>query len=148
MKYSTEILIRLPRNSVAELFQNTGLLQEWQPGLKSYRLLDGVKGEIGAHSLLIYESRKGDLEMTETITGKRFPEFIQMVYRSHGVYNRVDNRFSAQGVDTTLWKSDNYFRFRGFMMLMAPFMKQAYIHHTLLIMDRFKLFAEKNQNNF
>jgi hypothetical protein len=146
MKYSTEILIRLPRNKVIELFQNTDHLQKWQPGLKGFEPVDGTPGEEGAQSKLVYASRKGDLIMTETIIKKQLPESIDMVYRSQGVYNRVENRFTEQESGVTLWQSENYFRFRGIMMMMAPFLKRAFIHNTLLNMDRFKLFVE-NKNN-
>lgn len=146
MRYSTEILIRFPRKKVIELFQSTDHLQKWQPGLKSFESLDGTPGEEGAHSKLIYESRKGDLVMTGTIIKKQLPESIDMVYRSKGVYNRVENRFTEEETGATLWRSENYFRFRGVMMMMAPFLKRAFIHNTLLNMDRFKLFVE-NKND-
>jgi len=145
MRYSTEILIRLPRKKVFELFQNTDLLQKWQPGLKSFEPVDGSPGDEGSHSKLVYESRKGDLVMTETILKKHPPESIDMLYRSQGVYNRVENRFTEEEHGATLWHAENYYRFRGIMMMMAPFLKRAFIHNTLLNMDRFKLFVE-NEN--
>jgi hypothetical protein len=70
------------------------------------------------------------------------PESIDMVYRSQGVYNRVENRFTEQESGSTVWQSENYFRFHGIMMMMAPFLKRAFIHNTMLNMDRFKLFVE------
>jgi len=146
MKYSTEILIRLPRKKVIEIFQNTEYLQKWQPGLKSFESLDGSPGDEGSHSKLVYESRKGDLIMTETIVKKQLPESIDIVYRSQGVYNRVENRFTEQESGSTLWQSENYFRFRGIMMMMAPFLMRAFIHNTMLNMDRFKIFVE-NMNH-
>jgi hypothetical protein len=146
MRYSTEILIRQPRNKVIELFQDLNSLQKWQPGLKSFEPLDRIPGEEGARVKLIYESRKGDLVMTETITSKQLPEYIHMTYRSRGVYNEVKKRFTEPEPGVTLWRSENYFRFRGVMMVMIPFMKQAFIHNTLLNMDRFKLFAENILN--
>ena len=108
--------------------------------------MDGSPGEKGAHSKLVYEGRKGDLVMTETIVKKQLPHSIDMIYRSQGVYNRVENRFTEQDSGTTLWQSENCFRFRGIMMIMAPFLKRAFIHNTLLNMDRFKLFVE-NENS-
>lgn len=146
MKYSTEILIRLPRKKVIELFQNPDHLQKWQQGLKSIEPVDGTPGDEGSHSKLVYEGRKGDLVMTETIIKRELPGSIDMVYRSQGVYNRIENRFTEQESDVTMWRSENYFRFRGIMMIMAPFLKRAFMHNTLLNMDRFKLFAE-NEND-
>ena len=142
MKYSAEVRINLPRDKVVELFGNTARLHEWQPGLRSHTHLQGKAGEEGARSELVYVSRKGNLVMTETIVLKRLPEQYHMQYRSRGVYNEVENWFLEELPGSTLWRTKNTFRFKGMMMLMAPFMKQAFIHNTILNMDRFKLFAE------
>ena len=147
MKYSTEILINLPRTTVIDLFDSTENLQQWQPGLKIFTHLEGEEREEGTRSELIYEGRKGDLVMTEIITTKRLPEQIHMTYRSRGLYNEVENWFTEKEPGITLWRTENFFRFRGVMMLMVPFMKQAFIHNTILNMDRFKLFAENRENN-
>ena len=146
MKYTTDILINLPRETVIELFDNPENLHKWQPGLKSFTHLEGKAGEVGARSELIYESRKGDLVMTETILARQLPEHFQMAYKSRGVYNVVENWFTEKEPGLTLWRTVNFFRFSGLMMLMVPFMKQAFIHNTMLNMDRFKLFAENPDN--
>jgi hypothetical protein len=145
MKYTCEILIHLALQEVIELFDSPENLQKWQPGLKSLTHLEGEPGEEGARSELVYESRKGDLVMTETIGKKQLPEQFHMHYRSHGVYNEVENWFVEKEPGLTRWRTVNYFRFRGFMMLMAPFMKQAFIQNTMLNMDRFKVFAESRE---
>jgi len=146
MKYDTEILINLPREKVLELFLNTDHLKQWQPGLLSYTHLDGDPGEEGSRSKQVFEGRKGELVITETITSKQLPERIHMSYRSRGVDNEVKNLFTEQEAGKTLWQIENDFRFRGIMMLMIPFMKNAFIHNTMLNMDRFKLFAEYGEN--
>jgi len=149
MKYTCEILIHLALQEAVELFDSLENLHKWQPGLKSLTHLEGEPGEEGARSELVYESRKGDLVMTETIRKKQLPEQFHMHYISHGVYNEVENWFMEKEPGMTQWRTVNYFRFRGFMMLMAPFMKQAFIHNTMLNMDRFKVFAEsRGKTNF
>ena len=142
MKYTTEILIHLPRQTVVELFVQSDSLSEWQPGLKSFTHLEGNPGEEGARAELVYEGRKGDLVMTETIINKQLPEQLHMIYRSRGVYNEVNNWFTEEEPGRTLWRMENMFRFRGIMRLLAPLMKQAFIQNTMLTMDRFKIFAE------
>lgn len=142
MKYTAEIRIRVPRSKVLELFCNADYLYHWQPGLKSLTHLEGDAGEEGARSELVYEGRKGDLLILETITFKRLPEQIHFYNRSKGVINQVENRFWEEEAGTTRWRTVNSFRFKGMMALVAPFMKRAFIHNTLLNMDRFKLFAE------
>ena len=142
MKYTAEIRINLPRSKVLELFDNTEYLYMWQPGLRSFTHLAGEPGEEGARSELVYDGRKGDLVITETISFKRLPEQFHMNYTSRGVYNEVENWFTELEPGLSLWRTVNTFRFKGIMLLMAPFMKQAFIHNTMLNMDRFKLFAE------
>lgn len=146
MKYTAEIRISLPRSKVLELFDSTENLYKWQPGLRSFTHLDGEAGEEGARSELVYESRKGDLVITETIVFKKLPEQFHMHYSSRGVNNEVKNWFSVEEAGVCLWRTENTYRFKGFMMLMAPFMKQAFIHNTMLNMDRFKMFAENPEN--
>ena len=146
MKYTTEILINLPRSRVVELFDSNENLKHWQPGLKSFTHLEGEPGEVGARSELVYEGRKSDLVMTETIRTKLLPEQFHMSYKARGVYNEVENWFIEKEPGLTLWRTENFFRFGGIMMLMAPFMKQAFIHNSMLHMDRFKLFAENPEN--
>ena len=52
MKYSTQIVIRLPRQKGVELFVQRDNQYLWQPGLKSITLLEGSPGEEGARSEL------------------------------------------------------------------------------------------------
>lgn len=146
MRYTSEILINLPRSRVIELFDSTDNLSRWQPGLKSLTLLEGKSGEVDARSELVYDGRKGDLVMTETIRTKQLPEQYHMSYKSRGVYNEVENWFTEKEPGLTHWRTENYFRFGGVMMLMVPFMKNAFIHNTMLNMDRFKLFVENPEN--
>jgi len=142
MRYTTEVSINLPRSKVIEFFDNTENLYKWQPGLKNFEHISGQPGQEGASSKLVYEGRKGDLVMTETITKRKFPEEFNGVYEARGVYNEIYNYFEKVGDNETLWRTESVFRFRGLMALMAPFMKSAFTNNTLLNMERFKIFAE------
>ena len=144
MKYTTEVTINLPRTRGMELFDNTENNYKWQEGLKSFELLSGQQGQEGARSKLIYDGRKGDLEMTETITRRNLPDAFHGVYESRGVTNEVYNYFTEPETNKTIWRSVNIFKFRSLMALMAPFMKSAFTNNTLLNMERFKSFAEKS----
>lgn len=147
MKYTTEIKIQLPRDQVIELFDNTYNLYQWQPGLKNIEHVSGNPGKEGARSRMVYEGRKGDLVMTETITKRNLPDEFHTSYKARGVVNEVYNYFSEPEPGHTLWKMENMFRFRGALAVMIPFMKKAFIQNTNLSMERFKSFAEgKNEN--
>jgi hypothetical protein len=142
MTYTSEIIIHLPRLKVIELFDSTENLHKWQLGLKSFEAISGEPGQEGSSSRMVYEGRKGDLEMTEVITRRSFPEEFHCTYKSRGVYNEMYNYFEEDG-DKTLWRTVSVFKFGGLMAFMAPFMKAAFIKNTLLNMERFKEFAEK-----
>jgi hypothetical protein len=142
MKYTTEVTIHLNREKVIELFDSTENLYQWQPGLKSIEPLKGEPGQEGSQSRLVYEGRKGDLVMTETITKRNLPGEFHGTYKARGVYNEVYNYFTEPEPGTTLWRSENIFRFSGAMAVMIPFMKKAFKNNTLLSMERFKVFAE------
>ncbi len=142
MTYTSEIIIHLPRLKVIDLFDSTENLHKWQLGLKSFEAISGEPGQEGSSSRMVYEGRKGDLEMTEVITRRNFPEEFHCTYKSRGVYNEMYNYFEEDG-DKTLWRTVSVFKFGGLMAFMAPFMKAAFIKNTLLNMERFKEFAEK-----
>jgi len=142
MKYSTEVSINLPRSQVIALFDSVENMYKWQPGLKSFEHISGQPGQEGSRSKLVYKGRKGDLVMTETITKRNFPDEFHGVYEARGVYNEMYNYFEEKENQTTLWRTESVFKFRGMMALMAPFMRAAFTNNTLLSMERFKNFAE------
>ena len=143
MKYTTEVSIKLPRAKVIELFDSTENMYKWQPGLKSFEHVSGQPGQEGALSNLVYEGRKGDLSMKETITKRNFPDEFHGVYEARGVYNEMYNYFEDTSENVCTWRTVSVFKFRGLMALMAPFMKSAFTKNTLLNMERFKKFAEE-----
>jgi len=145
MKYSTQVSIQLSREKVIELFDSTENLYKWQPGLLRFEHLSGEPGKAGAKSRMVYEARKGELEMVETITQRNLPDEFHGTYEARGVFNQVSNFFTEEKDGTTVWRTENVFRFKGMMALMAPFMKKAFTHNTLLTMERFKVFAESSE---
>jgi hypothetical protein len=145
MKYSTQVKIQLSRDKVITLFDSTENLRKWQPGLLKFEHLSGEAGKAGAKSRMVYEARKGELEMVETITKSNLPDEFHSTYEARGVFNQVFNYFMEAEDGTTVWRTENVFRFKGLMALMAPFMRKAFTHNTLLSMERFKVFAESSE---
>jgi len=146
MKYTTDITINLPRSKVIELFDSTENMYRWQEGLKSFEHIDGEAGQEGGRLKLVYEGRRGDLQMTETITKRNLPDEFHGTYEAKGVFNEMFNYFIETEPEKTTWRTVSVFRFRGLMVLMAPFMKSAFTGNTLLNMERFKTFAEQSDN--
>ena len=147
MKYTTEITIDLPRLEVIGLFDSVENMLQWQEGLKSFEHIEGEPGQEGARSAMVYEGRKGDLRMIETITKRNLPDEFHGIYETKGVYNEMYNYFIETEHAKTTWRTLSVFRFRGLMALMAPFMKSAFTSNTLLSMERFKTFCERQDKS-
>ncbi|MCY4465022.1 MAG: SRPBCC family protein [Chloroflexi bacterium] len=142
MRYTEEIIINLPRERVIELFDSFENLKQWQEGLVEIEHLSGEPGTPGAQTRLLYDMGKRKLEMIETITTRNMPDEFSGAYDAKGVYNIVRNTFHPQG-ETTRWNMDCEFQFRGFMRIMAFFMRQrTFRKQTRKGMESFKIFAE------
>ena len=144
MKYQLEIDIKLPRDKVLELFDNTENLKQWMPGLVSFEHLSGEPGEVGAKSKFVVSMGKNSCEMIETITVKNLPEEFTGTYTADGMWNQVQNLFSEVDENTTRWHSDNEFKSDKLMMkVMMLLMPWAFKKESLKFMNSFKEFAEK-----
>lgn len=141
MRYTLEITIDAPRDTVVGLFTDRTRFTEWQPGLERYELVSGSQAQTGARSELTTRTGSRTMEMTETVESNSLPDGLDVIYETEGVWNRNANRFIAESQDSTRWISDNEFRFEGARkalgLLPGPFKKE-----SLLIMERFKAFVE------
>lgn len=142
MKYTSEIVIDLPRERVVELFDNPDNLPKWQPGLKSFEPQDENPGEPGAKTNMVYETNGRRIEMVETIVRRNLPDEFTAVYEAKGVYNLSAHFFHEEGPDKTRWVNENEFKLSGLMALMGIFMRGAFPKQTMEDMQRFKAFAE------
>lgn len=144
MKYTTEILLEKPVDKVVDLFDNSENLKKWQPGLVSFEHIRGEAGKPGSKSKLKYEMGKREVEMIETILNHNLPEEFSSTYEADGVFNKVSHRFISISDGKTQWMSDNEFKFKGFMKLMAIFMPGAFKKQTKKHMQQFKKFVENS----
>lgn len=142
MRYTEEIIIDLPRERVIKLFDSFENLKQWQEGLTEIEHLSGEPGKPGAQTRLLYDMGRRKLEMIETIISRNLPDEFSGTYDAQGVHNIVRNTFYPQG-ETTRWLMDCEFQFRGFMRIMAFFMRQgSFRKQTRKGMESFKRFAE------
>lgn len=145
MKYSNEVKINLPLKKVVELFDSEENLFKWQPDLLSLEHLSGEKGKAGAKTSMKYKMGKREIDMVETITVNDLPKEFSATYEAKGVWNEMKNYFEAIDKETTLWRSDSYFKFSGFMKLMGFFMPGAFKKQSQKSLDLFKEFAESSK---
>jgi len=144
MKYSTEIIIDLPREEVIRKLDNAENMKHWQRGLVNYKLLDGIVGKEGAKMKLEYQMGKRNVVLTETITKNQFPSEFHANYDTKSVHNVQRNFFHELAPNQTKWVSESEFQFAGFgMKLMGFLMPGAFKKQSLKYLKDFKNFAEQ-----
>jgi hypothetical protein len=154
MKYTVSIEIALPRERVAQLLADSAHLPTWLRGLVLHEPLSGMHGQVGTESRVVMQFGQQKMEATETIT-RREPADLHGIPRdsvvhydreivAKGMWNAARERFAETGPETTLWTSENEYRFSSMpMRLVAPLMRGAFRKQSLQHMQDFKAFAEQ-----
>ena len=142
MKLRYEIVIDADRHTVWEAFDNTSNLRRWQPNLISCTAKSGEPREAGAVSELVYDESGRRVELTETITERRPPDFMAGMYESsHGTMLTV-HTFEDAGTDRTRWTAWSNATFTGLTKYLAIFMVRSIRRRMEDDMQRFKLLVE------
>ena len=144
MKYTSEIIIDLPREDVIKALDNPDNMKHWQRGLVGYKILEGTPGKEGAKMELEYQMGKRNVVMVETIIKNQFPEEFHAHYDAKSVHNEQRNYFHELEGNQTKWVSESMFKFAGFgMKLIAYLMPGAFKKQSMKYLNDFKDFAEK-----
>ena len=142
MKYTTEIVVDVPREEFIKKMDDPDNMKHWQQGLIGYEQLSASPGQEGSRMSLSYEMGKRKMDLVETIIKKDLPEEIHMTYETKGVHNIQKNYFKEEG-EKTRWVSESEFQFSGFgLKLMGFLMPGAFKKQSLKYMQDFKAFAE------
>lgn len=142
MKHKTEILIDADRATVWRMFDDPHNMTKWQPTLKSFAHKTGTPGQPDAVSELVYDENGRQLVMIETITARREPEFLGGSYESNWGTVVIFNLFEESDNGKTRWTSNMNYQFKGFMKVMAFFMRKSICNRSDRDMNRFKLLVE------
>ena len=142
MKYTCEVEINKPLDRVIELFDNADNLTKWMEGLISFEAVNGVPGQPGAKSRLLFKMNNRQMEMIETITVRNLPHEFSGTYEAKGVLNIIKNRFEKISDTKTKYISEQEFQFKGFMKLIAFIMPGAFKKQSMKYMNDFKRFVE------
>ncbi|MFD4247727.1 hypothetical protein ACFWP3_40025 [Streptomyces sp. NPDC058525] len=97
---------------------------KWLRGLVLHEPLSGGHGQLGTTSRVVMEMGQRKMECTETIT-RREPADLREVPGTtvvrfdreivgEGLWSAVRDRLTEAGPGTTLWESENEYRFSGF----------------------------------
>jgi hypothetical protein len=157
MKYTVSIEIALPQAEVARLLADPTQLPKWLRGLVLHEPLSGAHGQVGTKSRVVMQMGKQKMEATETVT-RREPVDLRAipsgsvvhfdrVIVSKGMWSAARERLTEAGPETTLWASENEYRFSGLLMrLMGLLMPGAFRKQSLQHMQDFKAFAEQGKD--
>jgi hypothetical protein len=157
MKYTVSIEIALPRERVVQLLADPAHMSKWLRGLVLHEPLSGVHGQVGTTSRVVFQPGKQRMECTETIT-RREPADLHGIPKGHvvhfereivgeGMWSAARERLTETGPETTLWVSENEYRFSGVMMrLVGLLMPGAFRKQSLQHMRDFKAFAEQGKD--
>ncbi|WP_031151748.1 SRPBCC family protein [Streptomyces erythrochromogenes] len=157
MKYTVSIEIVRRREEVVQLLADPAQLPKWLRGLVLHEPLSGEHGQVGTTSRIVMQMGQRKLECTETIT-RREPADLREIPKTtvvhfdreivgEGMWSAVHDRLTESGPETTLWESENEYRFSGFMMkLVALLMPGAFRKQSQQHMQDFKAFAERGED--
>jgi hypothetical protein len=153
MKFTVSLEIALPREHVAQLLADPAHLPKWLRGLVLHEPLTGAHGHVGTKSRVVFQMGQQQMECTETIT-RREPVDLHGIGTDavvrfereivgKGMWSAVRDRLTATGPATTLWVSENEYRFSGLLMrLVGLLMPGTFRKQSLQHMQDFKAFAE------
>lgn len=142
MKFTVDIEINKPLEQVLVLFDSPDNMQQWMNGLQVVEHLSGTAGQTGAKSKLKFNTGKRKIEMIETILERDLPKIFRAKYETRGVENWVSIRFERIHDGVTRYVSENEFRCKGWVKLLAWLMPGAFKKQSLKYLSDFKKFVE------
>lgn len=138
-EYEAEVLIEAPLQKVLSIFRDRDAYPVWQPGLIESELKEA--GPPATYRLTLQMGRR-KMPMTETILRDDLPAIYIVQYKTKGVDNRIEHRFTAKNTETTVWKTHEEFQFKGIMKLVARWMKSGFREQSAIIQNNFKRYVE------
>ncbi|HET8670004.1 MAG TPA: SRPBCC family protein [Candidatus Saccharimonadales bacterium] len=157
MKYTVSIEIALPLERVAQLLADPANIPKWLRGVILHEPLNGLHGQVGTKSRVVMETGQQKFEVIETIT-RREPADLRNIPKGsvvhfereivgEGMWSAAHERLTEAGPNTTLWESENEYRFSSLMMrLVGLLMPGTFRKQSLQHMQDFKAFAEQGQD--
>ncbi|MFD4643761.1 SRPBCC family protein [Lentzea sp. NPDC058436] len=157
MKYTVSIEIAAPREKTVQLLSDPAQMPKWLRGLVTHEPLNGQHGEVGTQSRVVLRSGNQTFEATETIT-RREPADLHDIpadtvvhfereIAGQGMWSAARERLTEAGPETTLWVSENEYRFSGVVMrLVGALMPGTFRKQSLRHMEDFKAFVESGKD--
>lgn len=109
MKFTCTVDINAPLEKVAAIYGDISQRTNWQKNTLSYEVLRGEPGEVGAKSLIRFDSPQGPQELYETITVSNLPHEQSGFYVHTHTENTMTNRFTALGPNQTRYETEVHY---------------------------------------
>ena len=126
MEFTVSLRIARPRDRVLELLTDPAHHAAWLRGLVAHELVEGREGHVGAVSRVVMSAGKGTMEARETVTLREperlgdVPSDVVVRYErelvAEGMWSAARERLHDTGDGTTLWESENEYRFSALPM--------------------------------
>jgi len=157
MKYTVSIEIAQSLERTVQLLADPAQMPKWLRGLVLHEPLSGVHGQVGTRSRVVLQTGQQKFEATETIT-RREPADLRDIPAGSvvhfereivggGMWSAARERLTEAGPETTLWESENEYRFSGVVMkLVGILMPGTFRKQSLQHMQDFKAFAERGED--
>lgn len=157
MKFTVSIDIARPRHEVAQLLADPENLPKWLRGLVAHEPIEGVHGNAGTTSRVVFRTGNRQMEAVETIT-RRDPADLSLIppggvvrfdreIVGDGMSSSVSDQLTELDAQTTHWVSENEYRFTGFVMrIVGAVMPSMFRKQTRQHMLDFKAFAEDGRD--
>lgn len=144
MKYLCTVIIDLPLEKAANLWNDEAHFSKWQDGFQSIELLSGTANTKGAKSRILIEGKQ-KIELIETIISNDLPKEKIALYEHKHMTNTQTTRFKSIDTNKTEFTSIvEYTKFNGFIIkVMAKLFPNMFQKQSQKWMDQFKQFAEK-----
>ncbi len=145
MRMTVEVTLDKSRQEVWKAFDSPANMRKWQPTLKSFEPVSGTPGQVGAVSRLTYDENGRSIVLTETITLRQELVAFAGMYDSGHAVNTVQNSFTEVAPGRTKWVMEADLLFRGFLKLMAPFIRGTIEKRMRTDVERFKTLLEAGE---
>lgn len=143
VKYTVEIEVDKPIEEVFKKFEDTDLMKQWLPDVKSIEILEEKPEKVGSTYTMVVENNGQEIKMVEKITAYIPNKKITFQFHSDQMVKTDDYNFIANGNTTKIVQNCGVNSKSYMSACMFPYFKGTFKSLSLNYMNQFKKIAEK-----
>lgn len=149
MKYTSQIIVKIPLEEFIKKLNNHENMKHWQRDLESFEHVSGEPNKLGAKMMLNYRFGKRKMMLLETIIKTELPYKLHLNYETKGIHTIQQNYFEQTPYGYTKWISlSELIPTSFFMRAMTLFMPYSFKKKSMTYLKDFKKFAENKNSIF